>query len=204
MLGSNQQSRIFHSSAVLLKTAKFKPKIAKVKPVKTPSTLALDNFDFYYGPLFADQWPSIRLGLLTPNKFVAVMNRFSEDYEVNSRIVKDLGTVNVMDYLISGDPERIATKLEKKKMEISRKPFQGVEGEEYTEEEVIGKPGSKSDKLNSTEDGSKVKEDDLEPEELEMRLEGGIHEFKQPSETYTMGELNLDLKDRNKKLKELE
>ena len=97
MLGSNQQSRIFHSSAVLLKTAKFKPKIAKVKPIKTPSTLALDNFDFYYGPLFADQWPSIRLGLLTPNKFVAVMNRFSEDYEVNSRIVNDLGTLNVME-----------------------------------------------------------------------------------------------------------
>ena len=201
MLGSNQQTRIFHSSAVLLKTAKFKPKIAKIKPVKTPSTLALDNFDFYYGPLFADQWPSIRLGLLTPNKFVAVMNRFSVDYEVNSRIVKDLGTANIMDFLISGDPGRIAMKLEKKKAEISRKPFQGIEGEEYTEEQILGKSELQEGEGRS---GRSELDNDQEPEELDMRLEGGIHEFKQSSETYTMGELNLELKDKSKKLKELE
>lgn len=44
--------------------------------------LALDNFDFYYGPLFTNKWPSIRLGLLMPNKFAAVVNRFSSSFEV--------------------------------------------------------------------------------------------------------------------------
>jgi len=46
------------------------------------SILTIDNFDFYYGPLFTNKWPSIRLGLLMPNKFAAVVNRFSSSFEV--------------------------------------------------------------------------------------------------------------------------
>jgi hypothetical protein len=42
--------------------------------VKTPTTQALDHFDFYYGPMFGSRWPSVRLGLLSPKKFVAVLN----------------------------------------------------------------------------------------------------------------------------------
>jgi hypothetical protein len=45
--------------------------------------LAIDNFDFYYAPLFGKKWSSIRLGLLMPNKFAAVINRYSEGFEVN-------------------------------------------------------------------------------------------------------------------------
>ncbi|CAK5029620.1 unnamed protein product [Meloidogyne enterolobii] len=63
---------------------RFKPKILKTKPLRTPSMLALDNFDFYYGPLFTNKWPSIRLGLLTPNKFAAVVNRFSSSFEIST------------------------------------------------------------------------------------------------------------------------
>jgi hypothetical protein len=46
--------------------------------------LALDHFDFYYKPLYGggELWPSVRLGLLTPNKFIAVLNRFSVSFEV--------------------------------------------------------------------------------------------------------------------------
>lgn len=62
---------------------RFKPKTMKVRQQKTPSMLALDHFDFYYAPLFGKKWPSIRLGLLCQHKFVAVMNRFSMDYEVS-------------------------------------------------------------------------------------------------------------------------
>lgn len=50
--------------------------------------LALDNFDFYYGPIFGSQWPSIRLGLLSQKKFVAVLNRFSEGFEVGPGLGK--------------------------------------------------------------------------------------------------------------------
>lgn len=61
---------------------RFKPNIAKVRKHKTSTMLALDHFDFYYGPMFDKRWPSIRLGLLTQNKFVAILNRFSLNYEV--------------------------------------------------------------------------------------------------------------------------
>lgn len=55
----------------------FKEKYAKIRPFKTPTMIAMDNFDFYYGPVYGNSWPSIRLGLLTPNKYFAVLNKFS-------------------------------------------------------------------------------------------------------------------------------
>jgi hypothetical protein len=61
---------------------RFKKSILRTKPNRSPSMLALDNFDFYYGPLFTNKWPSIRLGLLMPNKFAAIVNRFSSSFEV--------------------------------------------------------------------------------------------------------------------------
>uniref|UniRef100_A0AC34F181 SAM-dependent MTase RsmB/NOP-type domain-containing protein n=1 Tax=Panagrolaimus sp. ES5 TaxID=591445 RepID=A0AC34F181_9BILA len=173
--------RSIHLSCLQSKKAIFKQKIARTKPIKTPSTLALDNFDFYYGPLFGDQWPSIRLGLLTPNKFVAVLNRFSSDVEVNESILQSLGTKNIMDYLIAGkdlsDP-----KLEEKKTEVLKKPLRDIEGDVWTEEEVFGN----KDHLPKEEE--QVVEDS---ENVDMRLEGGLYDFKQPSETYTMGKLNV-------------
>uniref|UniRef100_A0A7E4VIT1 NOL1/NOP2/Sun domain family member 4 n=1 Tax=Panagrellus redivivus TaxID=6233 RepID=A0A7E4VIT1_PANRE len=169
--------RCIHATTVRGKMARFKPKIARSKPVKTPSTLALDNFDFYYGPLFGDQWPSIRLGLLTPNKFVAVLNRFSMDAEVNAQILKDLGTTNIMDHLVGGKTADSKV-IEAKKAAILGKPLVDAHGDVYTEEEAFGA-------AKVVEEGEKTEE------QLEMRLEGGIHEFKEPSETYTMGQLNV-------------
>lgn len=63
--------------------------------------MALDHFDFYYAPLFGRSWPSIRLGLLTPNKFIAVLNRYSQSFDVNERIIRDLGTLDVIERLNS-------------------------------------------------------------------------------------------------------
>ncbi|CAP24697.2 Protein CBG03881 [Caenorhabditis briggsae] len=78
------------------KTVKFKPKIAKTKPLKTPSALALDHFDFYYGPLFGKKWPSIRLGLLSPNRYLAVMNTMSRDWEPHDEILADMGAKDLL------------------------------------------------------------------------------------------------------------
>jgi hypothetical protein len=85
------------------KTQRFKPKIAPVRAAKTPSMMALDHFDFYYGPLYgAKHWPSIRLGLLSPNKFIAVLNRLSIDFPTNEAILRDLSTIEVIEQLTSG------------------------------------------------------------------------------------------------------
>ncbi|KAI1715297.1 5-methylcytosine rRNA methyltransferase NSUN4 [Ditylenchus destructor] len=76
---------------------RFKPNIAKTKPLKSPTMLALDHFDFYYAPLFDKRWPSVRLGLLTPNKFVATVNRFSKDFEMSQRVLRNIGTIDLME-----------------------------------------------------------------------------------------------------------
>ncbi|CAI2315521.1 unnamed protein product [Caenorhabditis sp. 36 PRJEB53466] len=74
------------------KTVKFKPKIAKTRPLKTASAQALDHFDFYYGPLFGKKWPSIRLGLLSPNRYLAVMNTMSRNWQAHEEILADMGS----------------------------------------------------------------------------------------------------------------
>ncbi|CAI5437747.1 unnamed protein product [Caenorhabditis angaria] len=78
------------------KTVKFKPKIARTKPLKTPSALALDHFDFYYGPLFGKKWPSIRLGLLSPNKYLAVINTMCRNWEAHDEILNEMGAIDLL------------------------------------------------------------------------------------------------------------
>ncbi|VDO28417.1 unnamed protein product [Haemonchus placei] len=70
--------------------------IAKAQALKTPSMVALDHCDFYYGPMFGKHWPSIRLGLLSPNKYVAVMNTFSRDCAVHEEFLKQSGTIDLL------------------------------------------------------------------------------------------------------------
>lgn len=98
--------------AVRYKAPRFKPKMARTRPLKTPTMLALDHFDFYYAPLFAKRWPSMRLGLLTPNKFVAVLNRFSKSADVNARILEELGTLDLVETLTKGK-ETASERLER-------------------------------------------------------------------------------------------
>lgn len=113
--------------AVRLKTRHFKPKIAAVRSQKTPSMLALDHFDFYYGPLYGPKhWPSIRLGLLNPNKFIAVLNRLSEDVEANEAILRELSTVNVIEMLTQGS-----------KPPPKPKDFKGIPNNQLNENQVI-------------------------------------------------------------------
>lgn len=52
--------------------------VAPVNQQKTPSMVALDHFDFTYGPLYGSEWNSMRLALLSPNKYVAIGNTMAE------------------------------------------------------------------------------------------------------------------------------
>lgn len=81
----------------------FKEKYAKVQPLKTPTMIAMDNFDFYYGPVYGNDWPSIRLGLLTPNKYFAVLNKFSRQVSEKTgqfSILKELRILMLVSNLI--------------------------------------------------------------------------------------------------------
>lgn len=114
------KSPIYLNVILREKSGKFKKKIAKTDQIKTPTRMALDHFDFYYGPMFGKNWPSVRLGLNTPNNFVAVINNFSEECHINEAIIKDLGTVNLIDQLTKG-MNVASERLKKKKEEIEKK-----------------------------------------------------------------------------------
>ncbi|KAK6026452.1 WD domain, G-beta repeat protein, partial [Ostertagia ostertagi] len=88
------RDRIIHQ--LRFKTVKFKAKVAKTHALKTPSMVALDHCDFYYGPMFGKRWPSIRLGLLTTSKYVAVMNTFSDDSDIYEDLLDDSNTIDLL------------------------------------------------------------------------------------------------------------
>uniref|UniRef100_A0A0N4Z2B4 NOL1/NOP2/Sun domain family member 4 n=1 Tax=Parastrongyloides trichosuri TaxID=131310 RepID=A0A0N4Z2B4_PARTI len=149
------------------KSGKFKAKIAKTTQLKTPSMMALDHFDFYYGPMFGKNWPSVRLGLTTPNHFVAVVNRFSDECQINEEIIKDLGTVNLIEKLTKG-MDTASERLKKKKEMTDKKPMMDVDNESG---------------LSDIEERNNL-------ENVEMRSEAGLTEFQQSGESFSVGDLH--------------
>ncbi|CAD5210580.1 unnamed protein product [Bursaphelenchus okinawaensis] len=150
------------------KAAKFKPRIAPKNKMKSPSMLALDNFDFYYSPLFGKRWPSVRLGLLTQHKYVAVLNRLSEDYEQNLEVIRDLGTVDVIGSLKRG------------------KGFEKVK-------EKVAKTG---EQVGQEETGNVI--EGLEEEDKFVdRVNGGLDEFTPSGEDYESGQVKQDVGEPN-------
>ncbi|CAK5075101.1 unnamed protein product [Meloidogyne enterolobii] len=144
---------------------RFKPKILKTKPLRTPSMLALDNFDFYYGPLFSNKWPSIRLGLLMPNKFAAV---------VNKNIMESLGTINLIKQIVNNrDPP--------KEVEIIRKRF---------DSKLSKLQENKTNNLISTTNSSNPIDYDVE-----SRLESGMEFYLPPTHELKHGELEASDKE---------
>nr|CAD2178654.1 unnamed protein product [Meloidogyne enterolobii] len=129
--------------------------------------LALDNFDFYYGPLFSNKWPSIRLGLLMPNKFAAVVNRFSSSFEVNKNIMESLGTINLIKQIVNNrDPP--------KEVEIIRKRF---------DSKLSKLQENKTNNLISTNSSNPIDYD------VESRLESGMEFYLPPTHELKHGEL---------------
>lgn len=45
---------------------------------KHPMDRALEHFDDFYKTVFGRRWPSIRLALLSPHKYCAVINNFGD------------------------------------------------------------------------------------------------------------------------------
>lgn len=69
------------------------------KPEKvTPCKIALDHFDSFYKSIFQSQWPSIRLGLLSKTKKLAVVNNFGDTNETE-KFLKSLGSFDLREYI---------------------------------------------------------------------------------------------------------
>ncbi|KAI4456276.1 hypothetical protein MML48_8g00010465 [Holotrichia oblita] len=64
------------------------------KKKKTSCDRALDHFDEFYSQIFAKDWPSIRHGLLSKQKYIAVVNNFSDADQTKSNLEK-IGALNI-------------------------------------------------------------------------------------------------------------
>ncbi|KAJ1358097.1 hypothetical protein KIN20_016407 [Parelaphostrongylus tenuis] len=152
------------------KTVKFKTKIAKTQPLKTPSAIAIDHCDFYYGPMFGKRWPSIRLGLLTPSKYVAVINTFSKDCDTHEDLLEQLNTLELL--------KRVRGKTASERIEEKKKVVDSQAKEDT-------KSFLSSMEVHDPEIAVNHAEDPI------MRSEAGLGEFQLPSHTSTLGDLQL-------------
>ncbi|GJQ80123.1 hypothetical protein Trydic_g19404 [Trypoxylus dichotomus] len=64
------------------------------KKKKTPCDRALEHFDEFYTQVFGKDWPSIRHGLLSKQKYIAVVNNFSDSNETKSKLER-IGALNI-------------------------------------------------------------------------------------------------------------
>jgi len=61
---------------------------------KRPTARALEHFDDFYKSVFRLKWPSVRLGLLSPNKYVALLNNFGEISSTET-MLQNLGAMDM-------------------------------------------------------------------------------------------------------------
>ncbi|CAJ0585851.1 unnamed protein product, partial [Mesorhabditis spiculigera] len=168
------------------KRNRFKPKIASVRQNKNPSSMALDHFDFYYGPIFGKKWPSIRLGLLMPNQYVAVVNTLSKSWKANVLLLEEEGTVDLL--------EKIQGKFRDKRQEDKiREMSQGAKKDADRLLRENQEPGTSLDRNFALQDTD------------EMRGEAGLKEFASSPGEFSQYDQQLGLKfTEEQKLKDIQ
>ncbi|XP_040264344.1 5-methylcytosine rRNA methyltransferase NSUN4 isoform X2 [Bufo bufo] len=74
---------------------RYKKKWATSFVGPSPPRLALQYFDMTYSAQFGDLWPSVRIGLLSEQKYGALINNFSSE----ERVTRDLRSMGTSDFL---------------------------------------------------------------------------------------------------------
>lgn len=77
---------------------------------------ALTHYDDFYGNIFGKQWPSMRLGLLSPPKYMAIPNTLTGDANTISEKLQEMGAYSVVDMW-----EQQQKLLEEQKKEVDLK-----------------------------------------------------------------------------------
>ena len=99
------QSRYLSISGPLLggKASKHRKQNMRVKmphlPVKSktalPTSLAMNHFDQFYGSVYKEaRWGSMRLGLLSKQKYAVMVNNFG-DSEATIEMLEEMGCVDI-------------------------------------------------------------------------------------------------------------
>nr|XP_033772460.1 5-methylcytosine rRNA methyltransferase NSUN4 isoform X2 [Geotrypetes seraphini] len=69
--------------------------------------LALRNFDMNYSLQFGDRWPSIRIGLLSEQKYCALINNFAQ----TEKVIQELELLNAKDFIYESRQRSLALEL---------------------------------------------------------------------------------------------
>ncbi|XP_029474087.1 5-methylcytosine rRNA methyltransferase NSUN4 [Rhinatrema bivittatum] len=87
---------------------RIKKKWAATLPRVPCTRLALQNFDMNYSLQFGDQWPSIRIGLLSEQKYCALVNNFTQ----TEKVMQELELLNAKDFIYESHSTSLAPGLE--------------------------------------------------------------------------------------------
>ncbi|NP_001088881.1 5-methylcytosine rRNA methyltransferase NSUN4 [Xenopus laevis] len=87
--------RRINDSCLTFRRHKFKKKWATTLPKIPCSRLALQYFDINYSMQFGDLWPSIRISLLTEQKYGALVNNFSH----KETVLNNLSALKAKDFI---------------------------------------------------------------------------------------------------------
>lgn len=57
-----------------------------VKKKIHPKDKALEHFDDFYGSVYGKRWKSLRLALLSPHKYIAIVNNFGNPEKISQKL----------------------------------------------------------------------------------------------------------------------
>ncbi|CAG5117455.1 unnamed protein product [Candidula unifasciata] len=157
-----------NSCAFVPRRYRYKTKWAVNQKEMPNCQLALSNFDAFYKPYFGDQWPSIRVSLLSLPKYCAVINKYGN----SEKIASQLGDLNLINFI-----DRVRKLQDKKKNEKTFMHLDDSEGEpELTHIESLSAPNNQQvssssvstsdDSMNMSPHSSNDNEGNLEDEYL--------------------------------------
>lgn len=158
--------RIEQRLLVLHMQRRFKRKESQRK--KTNTIRAQEYFDVAYPPVYGPRWPSIRLALLSKQKYVAVINNFA-NHELTVENFQDLGAVDIRHkYSIIAD--RMKASKKQKAQQVSEECEESFsEDQRDTEDSELIRPSLV--KLDDDELAARAKVEPISryPEEYQLR-----------------------------------
>lgn len=84
--------------STLSKKVHLKNNSQSINKLNRCTELSLNHFDGLYGKVYGKDWPSIRLGLLSPKKYCAILNSFVDNQEHHDRLVDEFGALDLQRY----------------------------------------------------------------------------------------------------------
>lgn len=106
---------------------------AKSDPVKAPTDLAMDYFDSFYKPVYGALWPSIRVSLLSRQKYGALLNSFVP----TGATVEDLASDGAADIVERARSTEFSYAYYSKQKKIEEKLQNASSSEERVEQEPV-------------------------------------------------------------------